>query len=364
MPFLPRSPMRFFVPALALLMVGAPAFAQDRPVEETEEAGGLSQMDEESQYDALVARFQKDYLRFTTLLQVVPTVAFEDVEGNQPGIDVAAAWLGIAGRLDGGVGYFLRGDFARSPSLLEAYVSYGSDDVRGIVGRQKVPFSAEFLIGAASIDFVNRARIVNAVVPGRAVGAQLRATPNSGPVSARLGVFNATQTFAVNGARLPQRQRGGALLTGRVQAESPLSGGMATVGANVAYNTPDTSDQVESPGRLDLGVDARVRVGSLLVAAEYLRSRTEEPFIPNGPTGLDGGYVTLGYDLTPDDRVLTRLDVIAIEDQESSTEVLIGYNRTLTRAASVQANLVVPVSDAGNGYDDSLQGLLNLQLTF
>ncbi|WP_420454268.1 porin [Rubrivirga sp.] len=360
--------MRALVSALAVLVLSAPALAQERPVEETEEAGGISVTDEERRYDALVQRFQNDYLRFTALLQVVPTVAFEDVEGNQPGFDVAAAWLGIGGRLDGGIGYFLRGDFARSPSLLEAYVSYGSDDVRGVVGRQKVPFSAEFLIGAANIDFVNRARIVREVAPGRAVGAQLRAAPGGGPLSVRAGVFNATQTTGSSGNRsgaFSQRQRGGALLAGRVQGEIAVGDGTAVVGANVAYNTEDTSDEIESPGRLDLGVDVRVRVGRVLLAGEVLRSRLDEPpFTALEPSGLDGGYATLGVDVTPDDRLLARLDVIAVKGAEASTELLLGYNRTLTRAASVQANVVVPLSDAGNSFDEPLQALLNFQLAF
>lgn len=112
--------MRALLSLTAALLLAAPAPSQDRPTEEAEEAGGRSQTDEEQRYDALVQRFQKDYLRLTTLIQVVPTVAFEDTEGDQPGVDVAAAWLGISGRLDGGVGYFLRGSLDRSPALLEA----------------------------------------------------------------------------------------------------------------------------------------------------------------------------------------------------------------------------------------------------
>ncbi len=296
---------------------------------------------------------------------MVPVVPFEDVERNQARFDVAAAWFGVAGRLDGGVGYFVRGDLARTRPLLEAYVSYGSDDVRGIVGQQKVPFSAEFLIGAANIDFVNRARIVRQVAPGRAVGAQLRAAPSGGPLSVRAGVFNATQTTARSGGELAPQRRGGALVAGRLQGEIALGTGTATVGANLAYNTSDTSSEVESPGRLDLGADVRVRIGPVLVAGEILRSRTEAPYTAVDPTGLDGGYVTLGLDLTPDDRVLARLDVIGREDaDELSNELLLGYNRTLTRTASVQANVVVPVSGTDATYAEPAQALLNFQLSF
>lgn len=134
-------------------------------------------------------------------------------------------------------------------------------------------------------------------------------------------------------------------------------------GSAAAYNTPDTADDLDLPGKLDLGADARLRLGRLLVAGEFLCSRFEEPYSALDPTGLDGGYATLGFDLTPDDRVLARLDVIAVEfSDDASTQILLGYNRTLTRAASVQATVVVPVSDAADGCYEPLQALLNLQL--
>ena len=221
-------------PLVALLALGLAAplaspssqvAAQERPVEEAEEAGGQTPADEERRFDELVAQFQRDYLRFTALVQIVPHVPFEDAEGNQAGFDVAAAWLGIGGRLGENVGYFLRGNFARSPSLLEAYVSFGTDDVRLIAGRQKAPFSYEFLTGAADIDFVNRARAVQRLVPGREVGVAVRAQPNGGPLTLRAGVFNAMQRIANSGGLVPQSERGGLSVVGRIQNEGGRGAG-------------------------------------------------------------------------------------------------------------------------------------------
>lgn len=338
--------MRFCLAALlALSLLATSASAQiERPPDETEEEGGTTATDEERLYDELVARFQKEYLAFTTLLQIAPVIPFEDVEGNQPRFDVAAAWLGIRGRLGENVGYFLRGDLSRDVSLLEATVSYGSDATRGIVGQQKVPFSAEFLTPAANIDMVNRARIVREVVPGRRVGAALLA--DSGPLRFRAGAFNAS--YSPRG--LPQRARGGLLLAVRVQTEAPLQNGSVRLGANVAYDTPDTSERFDIPGRLLLGADARARLGAVLLAAEFLHADVE-----GAMDSREGGYVTLGYDLSPDDRVLARLDVL-----EDSNEIVLGYNRTFTRAASFQANLIVPLDE----FAEPFQGVLNFQLAF
>ena len=329
--------------------------AQERPVEEAEEAGGQTSTDEERRFDDLVAQFQRDYLRFTALVQIVPRVPFEDAEGNQAGFDVAAAWLGIGGRLGENVGYFLRGNFARSPSLLEAYVSFGTDDVRLIAGRQKAPFSYEFLTGAADIDFVNRARAVQRLVPGREVGVAVRAQPNGGPLTLRAGVFNATQRIANGGGLVPQSERGGLSVVGRIQNEVAVGGGGAfVVGANAGYSTSDTSDRVESSGEVVLGADVRLRLGALLLAGEYLYSRTDDP-VAVLRLGEEGGYATVGVDLSPDDRVLARLDVF-----NDTEEVVLGYNRAFTRAASFQLNVIVPLDDAAEPF----QALANVQLAF
>ena len=342
--------------AIPLASPSSRVAAQERPVEEAEEAGGQTSTDEERRLDELVAQFQRDYLRFTALVQIVPHVPFEDAEGNQAGFDVAAAWLGIGGRLGENVGYFLRGNFARSPSLLEAYVSFGTDDVRLIAGRQKAPFSYEFLTGAANIDFVNRARAVQRLVPGREVGVAVRAQPNGGPLTLRAGVFNATQRQRdANGAPLSQSERGGLLVVGRVQNEVAVGeGGAFVVGANAGYDTPDTSDRVESSGRLLLGADARLRLGALLLAGEYLYARTDERVGISRQEQI-GGYVTLGYDLSLDDRVLARLDVF-----NDTEEVVLGYNRAFTRAASFQLNVVVPLDE----FAEPFQALANVQLAF
>ena len=341
----------------ALCLLAPPAFAQQRPVEEAEEPGGQTGTAEERRYDELVAHFQKDYFRVTTLVQIAPHVAFADNEGNEAGFDVAAAWLGVGGRLGENVGYFVRGAFERTPTLLEAYVSYGSDDVRGIVGRQKVPFSAEFLTPAADIDFVNRARAVRSLAPGRSTGASINANPNGGPLRLRAGVFNATSTGSFyaqpgSGPFQGQSDRGGFLLVGRAQATVPAGAGTLTLGANAGYNTPDTSERFDISSGLVVGGDARLRIGRALLAGEYLYSET--PTSPSGRTD-DGGYATAGYDVTGNDRLLVRFDTF-----NSSNEVLFGYNRAITRAASFQFNVIAPLDDDA----EPAQALANFQLAF
>ena len=344
---MPRSSL--VLTALALVLLLAPALhAQERPVEEAEENGGQTAADEARLYDRLVTQFQKDYLRFTALVQVAPFVPLEASEGNRERFDVAAARLGIAGRLDGGIGYFLHGEFATAPALLDAYVSYGSEHARVIVGQQKVPFSREFITGAGDIDFVNRSRVVRALAPGRQVGAAFQVNPGGGGLTLRGGAFNNAPYFG----SAPQRERGGALLAGRAKYVTALGSASLQVGANVAYATSDTSERFDVPSRLLAGGDARLRAGRFLLAAEGLLQRIEDL----SASDVEGGYVTAGFDVTPDDRALVRLDHF-----DETSEVLLGYNRTLTRAASFQANAAIPLDE-----DDPRPARLvfNFQLSF
>ena len=358
--------VRLFAVAFALL-VALPAQAQadpdstlqTRPIDEPEERGGARTADDEvRRYDQLVARFQRPYLRFTALVQIVPYVPLEDDEDRpttQAGFDVAAARFGIAGQLDGGIGYQLRADFVREPALLDAFVSYGTRDVRGIVGLQRVPFSYEQLTSAASIDFVNRSRAVRTIAPPREVGAELRLVPGGGPLVLRLGLFNAAYDYEAG-----LTSYGGLLFAGRAQ----LTLGSRTdrqliVGANGGYETADTSDGHDIPGRVVAGADARLRYGRVLLAAEGLLVRTDDdPYAPylGRFSDREGGYVTAGFDVTRKDRALARLDLLSRTDPE----VLLGYNRQLTRAASLQANAVIPAGDAAG----RARLLFNVQLGF
>lgn len=202
---------------------------------------------------------------------------------------------------------------------------------------------------------MNRARAVRRIAPGRSTGASINANPNGGPLRLRAGVFNSTARFYGVTAGAPpdarsngQNDLGGFLFAGRAQGTIPVGGGHLLVGASAGYNTEDTSERFDSPREILLGADARLRVGRVLLAGEYIRSDRD------GPVN-DGGYATAGVDVSADDRLLVRLDTF-----NGSNEVLFGYNRTLTRAASIQVNLIAPLDEDA----EPTQALANFQLAF
>ena len=227
-----------------------------------------------------------------------------------------------------------------------------SEAARFLVGRYKAPFSFELLTPAANIDFVNRARVVRALAPGRQVGASVRAQLAGEALALRAGVFNASFNRTPDGGTVGQAERGGFLLAGRVQSTlRPADGTALVLGANVAYDTPDTADALDVPGRLLVGADARLRAGPFLFAAEGIVEEVADEAFPD----RDGFHLTTGYDLNASNRLLVRLD-----EFRESAEVLLGYNLSVTRAAAFQANLILPTSDGA----EATQALLNFQFGF
>lgn len=334
-------------------LLALPISAQDRPTDGDGEAGGGQTVtDEEQRYDRLVSQFQREYLRFTTLIQVVPQIPLEETSGLQENFSIPNARFGVAGRLDAGIGYEVQGDFAAIPSLLDAFVSYApSQGTRFLVGRAKVPFSYEFLTGAGSIDFVNRARAVSRLVPARQIGIAARSRVSGEALVLRGGLFNTPTNRPILNTQLPQSQRGGLTLAARVQSTTqPASGTTLTVGGNLAYITADTAENLDLPSRTLLGADARLRSGRLVLAAEVVALTSEDRFAKR-----DGFHLTTGVDVTDDTRALVRLDHF-----EASNDVLLGLNHSLTRAAAVQANVLLPTESDGR----PAQFLFNAQLSF
>lgn len=322
--------------ALVLLAVAlAPATtAQAVPPEDTDA------LEAERAEAGLLDRFQTDALRVTTTIQVVPVLALEATDAVRSGWTVPRVWIGIRGRLDGGVGYLVRANLASTPSLLDAVVSYGSDDVRVAVGRQMLPFSFEYVTNVDAIDFVRRSRIVRQLNVDREVGASVTARPGGGPLRLQGGVFN---------SHVSPEPAGGLLAVGRVEGAWALGdGGRLVLGANALLDR--APDDLALGTDLRYGADARLEWGRFLLAAEAL---VREAALDGAD--LRGGFVTAGVDLTPRDRVLARLDVL-----EESVWVVLGATHVVTRHALVQAELDLPA----DGGPDPAVALAKVQLAF
>ena len=365
--------------AVTLLLLAAPAaLAQQGQNTEADEGGsGRTQQSETTLYDRLLADYKDDYLAVGALVQTVVDVRPEGDADQGSQIVVAAARLSLSGTLDERFGYIVSGDFSSPTPILDARVSYRpADNVRLAAGRYKAPFSRELLTSAANIDFVNRARVVRTLAPGRVVGVGAELGTETA-VTARAGVFNAVFAEAIDrvGSDEGGAQPGRFLFVGRLAARTPAErsgadGVRLSAGANAVYETTDGGprpDDAEPVGdRALLGADARLRAGRFLFAAEGIVEVVDTPAGSiAGDLGWDwnraGGYVTAGVDLAPAHRVLARLDAF-----ENRADVLLGYNVTLSDAAGLQLNVGFPTdsADARTGPERDLRFLANVQIAF
>lgn len=321
--------------------------------------------DAEPKFDALVSNFQTEALKIGVLLQAIGDIQGTRIAPGMNGFSVGAAWIRLRGSLDGGFGYLFQSNLALSPSVLDAAVSYRAGDAVTVqAGRFKVPFSAEFLIYAGSIDFVSRSQVVAALAPNRDAGVQVSGRPGSGAVEYVVGAFNGNRSAAGN-------DDGELLYAARVVWRPAIATASSPDDAlEVAVNVANSNDTAAPIGigfipaftgtRTLVGADMRLTRGPWLATAEFISARLE-PTV--GPVRRPEGWqATGGYELTPKSQALLRWDVFRAAGIGPDVEqIVVGYNRWPTKATELQLNYIVPTNLGGFNHH---RILVNLQLGF
>jgi len=279
---------------------------------------------------------------------------------GENGFAVSNARVRLSGELDRGVGYLFQ---TNRGSLLDLRITWSPRRAFAVDGGlYKTPFSGEFLTPAGETDFVTRSRTVNALRPGRQVGAQLRGRVASGRLEYRAGVFNGGGGPAGNddeyftyGVRLAYDR-----------ALDGPSGGHITVAVNgftsdePARYTGSAPEDVRFTGTdLLLGADVRATRGRWMGAAEWIRAEPDDDD-PTGPEPM-GWHLTVGFQVVPDGRILARWDAFRpeVEGIPDSDLVVLGYNHAPTGVTRLQTNVEIPTED---GFEPRLR--LNAQLHF
>ena len=123
----------------------------------------------------MVRAVKKDYCSLGFLVQSVADFQPERTLVGSNGFSIANVRILVSGRLQGSFGYLIQTSMIKSPALLDAKVYYEFSPAFAMdFGQFKAPFSAEYLIYAGNIDFVNRSQVVSALAPGRQIGLQGR----------------------------------------------------------------------------------------------------------------------------------------------------------------------------------------------
>ncbi len=315
-------------------------------------------------YKQFIENFQKPYFSVGFLQQTVADFQIERHLAGQNGFSIANFRLKIFGEFDGGFGYYLQTNFVKQPAMLDARIYYRfSPALRINAGLYKAPFSGEYLISAASIDFVNRSRAVTALVPGRQIGIMVDGQLEKKTFTYQLGIFNG------NGSRANGNENNNFMYVGRLLFEKsiPLNSEenlQVKIGVNAAVSRDSLLNfgalylsQFTGTRRL-LGADVRLTAAGLLLAGEYLWSR----FDPENGTCRSprGYYLTLGKMITPKSQLLFRWDSINGDGLFSADDwFILGFNWWPTGVSEIQLNYII---NTRNFHFKKNQILINFQI--
>lgn len=292
--------------------------------------------------DELKDFFKQDYLSIGVLLQSQGEFHYEPQQSGQNTFRIPNARLKVYGELDNNFSYVFQGDVSNSPALLDANISYAVSDAFSMTtGAMKPGISAEFLTPASGTDFINRSRIVSALVQSRDIGFSATAKLTEG-LTVTGGIFNGqNQNLENNDNEF--------YYTGRVAAGSEIGrDARLEIGGNIAYGEeggtfignrtlPDINGV-----RAVYGGDIRLEIRRFLLSGEFLGSQLE--YITGVEDQVLGFHLTGGYQATDELQFLVRLDHIestelaASQFQEPLDLVIGGINYNITDAASFQLN--------------------------
>jgi phosphate-selective porin len=261
---------RGFSAAVAVLLTGA--------------IGGSAAAQEFRLGDAVVikptARLHAD-LRTTT-----------DVDGESDAdLDLARRRIGVKGKVASRVEFEVEREIDSNGQWRDVFVDVRASralQVRG--GHFKVPFSREQLTGAGDLDFIDRARAVDLLAPGRSAGVAVHGRVAHRVLGYEAGAFvrDGTRTYTAwptgseptIAGRVTVRPRGSARRNGRwsdielgvAAAVSDLDDGRASLRGRLTTKDVFFAPVLVSGRRLRVGGDLDWRPGPLGIRAEFLRA--------------------------------------------------------------------------------------------
>jgi len=319
---------------------------------------------ESALYSAFKESFKKPYFSVGALLQVVADYQGVRTFSGNNGYSIANARLKLSGDLDSGLSYLFQANFASSPSILDARLSYSLfSSVTLSVGQFKVPFGAEFLTSAANIDFVNRFQGISLLGPGRQIGVQLWSRFVDNRIHLLMGMFNGNAGSANNNDNMDF------LYAGRIEGVLPLRGGLDSkdklkVGTSFALSKdtmiPAAGNLFSSftGDRILFGADMRMRIFSFQLGSEFICARLSPiSATTKTPCGLHG---TLGYFVSDKVEVLGRWDSLWTDNLAPNSHLIVlGMNWWPSEPTELQVNYVIPTKDASLKFH---RILVNIQL--
>lgn len=319
---------------------------------------------EEPVLEQFYQNFKKPYFSIGFLQQTVADYQQERIFSGNNGFNVSSFRLKLYGELDGGFGYYFQTNFIKSPAILDARIYYKiSPFVAVDAGVFKAPFSSEYLVSAADIDFVNRAQAVSAMNTGRQIGVQFRSTLIKSKLSLNMGAFNG------NGFDGNNNDNNDLLYAGRLEYQNDIQLANKKVHIKTGVNGATSKDKNISllggaltnfAGKRQLwGADIRLTSDAYLLSAEYLKGKYE----PDAPAEINskGFHVTAGVMISKKSQILARWDSFDSGFRSGKTDLIIlGYNLWPTKVSEVQLNYIINSDKTEFKYH---QILINFQIS-
>lgn len=332
---------------------------------QTVDAGASTPQDGDAEplYEQFKSNFKKSYLSLGALLQTVGDFQIDRSFAGNNGFIISNFRVVLYGELDKSFGYFLQTNFIKSPAILDAKLYYRFSQFIAIdAGLFKSPFSAEFLIGGANIDFVNRSQVVTLLAPGRQIGVQLRGSLSQKLISYQVGLFNG------NGFDGNNNDNNQFLYAGRLAFHPALSDetNRLEFGVNAAISEDDNASIGGGfvPGfngeRVLIGGDTRWTLGKYLISSEIIYGKLD-PSVGRS-SEMVGFQTTLGFMLNDKNQLLFRTDNFDPDRLGTDSHLIIfGYNYWPTQVTEVQVNYIINTDDTDI---DHHQVLINAQVSF
>ena len=245
------------------------------------------------------------------------TVSFPDGLGRSEGFGsrMRRARLGVEGTVPGGFGYKMEVDFADgSAEMTDGYVTYQDDNLEITLGQHNNLQSMEELTSSRWSSFIERASFTDAFGFQRRMG--LSADYSAGDVILQAGVFTD------NAGELPNGNwslDGRAVYVPKIGETQLHFGGSVHLthlesGSTVRYRQrpvvqftserPLATPNIAAEREFGLGLEAAMVSGRFHAASEAFWQQVETtgaPAVAGANPGFFGGFVEVGYYLTPND---------------------------------------------------------------
>lgn len=323
----------------------------------------FSQETEEPILNKFRQNFNSQYFNLGVVVQVVGDFQFERNIPGYNGFNLANFRLRMNGEFDKGFGYFVQTSFTGSPAILDAKIFYKlSDAVIFDAGLFKAPFSAEFLIGAPDIDFVNRSQVASSLAVNRQLGFQIGGLIPGTGLNYAVGIFNGNR-FADN-----VNDNNDFLYAGRVVYNSFLSDNqdrskIIEFGLNAAYskdsyvNIPSINNSFSGIRRL-FGGDARINYDRIMLSGEVIYGELEASAIEINPFGYQ---TTFAFMILENFQMLLRWEFFRIDSGiDPREQAIFGFNLWTSTISELQLNYIIP----SNSMLKNNQVLINAQINF